>query len=92
MKFGVPLGVALRYTVTVKRPRRTFFGHSSETEDLEGGCVTMHALLHTRCTFRKKFHATITGIVRKSLITKWSQLSDLNRRPTVYKTVALPLS
>ena len=22
----------------------------------------------------------------------WSQLSDLNRRPTVYKTVALPLS
>ena len=23
---------------------------------------------------------------------KWSQLSDLNRRPTVYKTVALPLS
>ena len=23
---------------------------------------------------------------------KWSQLPDLNRRPTVYKTVALPLS
>jgi hypothetical protein len=28
----------------------------------------------------------------KSSHFEWSQLSDLNRRPTVYKTVALPLS
>jgi len=25
-------------------------------------------------------------------VVKWSRLSGLNRRPTVYKTVALPLS
>ena len=25
-------------------------------------------------------------------LLEWSQLPDLNRRPTVYKTVALPLS
>jgi hypothetical protein len=30
--------------------------------------------------------------VAVSTYLKWSQLSDLNRRPTVYKTVALPLS
>jgi hypothetical protein len=30
--------------------------------------------------------------LRNSFTINWSQLSDLNRRPTVYKTVALPLS
>jgi len=34
----------------------------------------------------------ITRMPSETLVNKWSQLSDLNRRPTVYKTVALPLS
>jgi hypothetical protein len=37
--------------------------------------------------------AVPTFVTPYFLTTKnWSQLSDLNRRPTVYKTVALPLS
>ena len=37
-------------------------------------------------------HGTYGLASRSSKSEGWSQLSDLNRRPTVYKTVALPLS
>ena len=40
----------------------------------------------------KKSKSAKTLILRAFLRKKESQLSDLNRRPTVYKTVALPLS
>lgn len=46
------------------------------------------------------FAAKLVGVTEEALAATvavnfrkiWSQLSDLNRRPTVYKTVALPLS
>ena len=52
----------------------------------------MHSLMHLRCTFSAGSRFLRLEILPKSLISNWSQWSGLNRRPTVYETVALPLS
>jgi hypothetical protein len=40
----------------------------------------------------KTLRVTWTFVLRLLKPEEWSQLSGSNRRPTVYKTVALPLS
>ena len=58
--------------------RRAMHGH----RDLPGGLLRN----------RKFEESSARMFLCKSLILNWSQWSGLNRRPTVYETVALPLS
>ena len=74
------------------RPRRIFRGHSSLLVFLRDGCNFMRQLLHYCCILATKEWILRVWFVCKSLTVNWSQWSGLNRRPTVYETVAIPLS
>src|SRR5437867_8917897 len=52
----------------------------------------MRELLHKCCTFASKRRNLRKPYACKSFTINWSQWSGSNRRPTVYETVALPLS
>ena len=78
--------------LTVARPKRILRGHCPAFGRLRDEGNFMHELLHYCCTFANQEWKTVVQFACKSLDMKWSQWSGLNRRPTVYETVALPLS
>ena len=47
-------------------------------------------LLHNYCRFCSAIQKHASKDTLKPSIMKWSQLPDLNRRPTLYESVALP--
>jgi hypothetical protein len=52
----------------------------------------IHPVATSSKTAKTHFNLYLCRFPRVYGAKSWSQLSDLNRRPTVYKTVALPLS
>lgn len=71
----------------------TSFGHLSPRAAVAQGCVLfMHPLLRNCCRNASTKSEQVMEILLNPLIINWSQWPGSNRRPTVYETVALPLS